>query len=61
MNPIAEFEHEIAENIAELRNDVALQHEPTEWVCRLLAHHYSYNFNALGRPIIQYPHDMVAV
>lgn len=32
-----------------------------DWMYRSLAHRYSYNFDWLGRPIVQYPQDIVAV
>lgn len=38
------------------------QHQETRaWMTRSIFERYSYNFTCLGRPIIQYPQDMIAV
>lgn len=61
MNPIAEFQESVTQNIAGLRDDAPLKRRSIDWTRHTLAHRYSYNFSMLGRPIIQYPQDMVAV
>jgi cephalosporin hydroxylase len=61
MNPIKQFEQERQNNIAGLGQDVALKALTTTWFQHSLRHKYSYNFSSLGRPIIQYPQDMVAM
>jgi cephalosporin hydroxylase len=52
---------QVARNIEDLGADQALQGRSVEWVCDTARHGYSYNFSFLGRPIIQYPQDMVAM
>lgn len=42
-------------------DDIELRHAADDWFLRSLKYNYSYNFSALGRPIIQYPQDMVAL
>jgi cephalosporin hydroxylase len=32
-----------------------------DWICRTAPYKYSYNFSWMGRPIIQFPQDMVAM
>ena len=61
MNPEDEFRQQVATNIESLRQDAALKAESNAWLLRTLPHGYSYNFRWMGRPIIQYPQDMVAM
>lgn len=61
MDPIEQFRAEVMENIVGLGGDRDLQDLSRIWLRDTLCHHYSYNFTWLGRPIIQYPQDMVAV
>lgn len=61
MAPIVRHEHEVAENTRALREDRALWTDTVEWIARASSHRYTYNFNWLGRPIIQFPQDIVAV
>lgn len=51
----------VLRNIEELGNDSQLASLTSEWLNRSALRHYSYNFEWLGRPIIQYPADIVAV
>jgi cephalosporin hydroxylase len=44
-----------------MREDRELDRLSRAWFDRSTKHHYSYNFTWLGRPIIQYPEDIVAV
>lgn len=59
--PDKAFEQERQENIHSQELDTALQELSTQWLVRSVAHHYSYNFTWLGRPIIQYPQDVMAM
>ncbi|WEN16335.1 cephalosporin hydroxylase family protein [Rhodanobacter sp. AS-Z3] len=61
MNAIEEFERERRGNIADLGQDHLLKNRAFQWFQHSLQHKYSYNFSSLGRPIIQYPQDMVAM
>ncbi len=61
MDPIEQFDQERKDNITGLSQDEALKHLSSEWLQKSLEHKYSYNFSALGRPIIQYPQDIVAM
>lgn len=42
-------------------SDAALQQATRDWVNRANARKYSYHFEWLGRPIIQYPQDILAM
>ena len=62
MNTPAEaFAAEVAGNVRALRDDHALRRRGLDWVAETSRRRYSYNFTWLGRPIIQYPEDMVAL
>ena len=55
------FEREVAERIEGNANDEALQGAARDFMRASIAPKYSYNFSWLGRPIIQYPQDIVAM
>jgi cephalosporin hydroxylase len=61
MDPKVEFDRSVQANIDGLKNDGGLRSDSIEWLRRTLGHKYSYNYSWMGRPIIQYPQDMVAV
>lgn len=56
----AEFAEDRRAQIAAAGEDEALQRMARAWMDRAQAMKYSYNFDWLGRPIIQYPQDIVA-
>lgn len=51
----------VANNLQALASDHELSRLTAEWFNRSALSGYSYNFEWLGRPIIQYPQDMVAL
>lgn len=51
----------VASNIKRLGSDANLKKTSIAWICETAKHNYSYNFSWQGRPIIQYPQDMVAM
>jgi cephalosporin hydroxylase len=60
-DPIRKFADEVAENIAGLGRATELQARSIDWIRDTAPYRYAYNFSALGRPIIQFPQDMVAL
>jgi cephalosporin hydroxylase len=56
-----EFEREVAGRVEANATDTALQAAAGEFMNTSIAAKYSYNFSWLGRPIIQYPQDIVAM
>jgi cephalosporin hydroxylase len=60
-DPVAEFAVDVDRHIAGLRADADLQAASRLWVRNIAPHKYSYNFRWMGRPIIQFPQDMVAM
>ncbi len=56
-----QFEQERRERIASYGANSALQEKSLAWVRESMQCKYVYNFDWLGRPIIQYPHDMLGM
>jgi cephalosporin hydroxylase len=50
-----------AESVSGMATDLEFQRLSQEWFLASLRHRYSYQFDWLGRPIIQYPPDVLAV
>lgn len=61
MNPHEQFREEVRGNIERLQQDEAVQASSLAWVCETAQHKYTYNFSWMGRPIIQFPQDMIAM
>jgi cephalosporin hydroxylase len=61
MNPRDEFSQQVSANISRLKKDEELNKKSLEWMVASLPNKYSYNFTWMGRPIIQYPQDMIAM
>lgn len=61
LDPIAAFAEERRETIAGYEQDEELKHLSADWRREAMAKRYVYNFDWLGRPIIQYPQDIQAV
>lgn len=59
MNPIQQFIQERSENIARSGGDPATKAAAHAFALASAPHKYTYNFTWLGRPIIQYPQDIV--
>jgi cephalosporin hydroxylase len=55
------FEIEKQENIRKLGQSEDLRALSMKWVADVSRHKYSYHFTWLGRPIIQFPQDLVAM
>lgn len=55
------FKRECANFIDNQANDDNLKDTCKNFIINSFAHKYSYNFEHMGRPIIQYPQDMVAI
>jgi len=60
-NPIEKFKQERKERIEAQGRNEALQKAGQEFMRLSIQSGYSYNFNWLGRPIIQYPQDIIAM
>lgn len=58
---MTDFAEEVAQRIRANINDAGLMDAARRFMNASISSRYSYNFTALGRPIIQYPQDMVAM
>lgn len=56
-----EFQHEVAARIAANGKNAAMQEAALAFLRAVTEPKYCYNFSSLGRPIIQYPQDIVAM
>jgi cephalosporin hydroxylase len=61
MNPIEQFRSEQHLRIASFAKDATFQALSRDWLQTSMQRQYVYNFDWMGRPIIQYPQDMVAI
>ena len=61
MNPVEEFKLECEKRINAQKVNKKLQNAGKEFAEETIRSGYSYNFTWMGRPIIQYPQDMVAM
>lgn len=58
---ISKFQAEVAANILGLKADTDVQALSRIWLREITRHKYAYNFHWMGRPLIQFPQDMVAL
>lgn len=56
-----DFQKDLEQRVASYGDSPALQDAGLAFFLTSARHQYSYNFHWLGRPIIQYPQDMVAM
>lgn len=56
-----QFKQECDREIEQMGGDVGLIGATSDWITLANEHKYSYHFAWQGRPIIQYPQDMVAM
>jgi cephalosporin hydroxylase len=61
MDPIQQFKEELTQRVTDYEKDGRLKSIAHEWVRESMKKKYVYNFSWLGRPIIQFPEDMVAI
>ena len=61
MTPEEQFAAERKERISQYQSDTTFQTLSRQWLQESMDRKYVYNFDWMGRPIIQYPQDMVAV
>lgn len=61
LNIIEQYQQQSEQHQEEIRQDNRFHEYTREWVERSLRLGYTYNFSWMGRPIIQYPQDIVAM
>ena len=61
MDPIQKFNIECEQEIKLQSEDAELVALSKQWIEKANSLKYSYHFNWMGRPIIQYPTDIIAL
>lgn len=61
MDEIKKFWMERNDDIEKLGEDTSLRNLGVDFMVKTAKYKYSYNFSWLGRPIIQYPQDIIAM
>lgn len=61
MNPHEQFEQDVRGHVEGLKQDRDVQALSRIWLREITPHKYAYNFKWMGRPIIQFPQDMMAM
>jgi cephalosporin hydroxylase len=61
MDKSREFQQHVQQNIKDLSEDASLAKLSWQWLLDAAKYNYSHNFSWMGRPIIQFPQDMVAM
>ncbi len=61
MNAIEQFNSEKKENIEKMGSDLQMQQQGLSFLVQTAPYKYSYNFTWMGRPIIAFPQDMIAM
>jgi cephalosporin hydroxylase len=58
---VDDFEQRNQEHIKRMSDDLQFREAGRRWFVQSLRHEYSYHFTWMGRPIIQYPQDIIAM
>lgn len=61
MDPVEQFEEERRARLEAFGKDAGFRNLSRDWLEASMGRQYVYNFNWLGRPIIQYPQDIMAM
>ena len=61
MSEIDKFYSDRTNRLSEYKNNKGLHKLANEWIEKSMTENYVYNFDWLGRPIIQFPEDIVGV
>ncbi len=61
MDPIQKFKEECVKRIREQGGNEKITRHARDFTVESMRSQYSYNFRWMGRPIIQYPQDMIAM
>jgi len=61
MTPYEKFKSECTAEIKQQGQDIDLEYLTRLWMNKANSQKYSYHFEWMGRPIIQYPQDIVAI
>ncbi len=60
-HPTALFLEECAADIKRMAGDVELRQRTLDWIIATAKYRYTYHFTWMGRPVIQFPQDLLAI
>ena len=61
MDPNEEFQEERRKAILDMGKDKEFRRMSLDWILKSNEHKYGYNFTWMGRPVIQFPNDMLII
>jgi cephalosporin hydroxylase len=61
MNPIEQFKGERSQEMLQMKGDQELKKKSIDWMLHADRYKYIYNFSWMGRPIIKFPQDIIAL
>jgi cephalosporin hydroxylase len=61
MNPIEQFKEERVQDTMRMKQDQELKKKSLDWMLHADRYKYIYNFRWMGRPIIKFPQDIIAL
>jgi cephalosporin hydroxylase len=61
MNPVQQFKEERLRDMTAMKQDKDLKDKSLAWMLQADKHKYIYNFTWMGRPIIKFPQDIIAL
>ena len=61
IDSLTQFELEKQQAISDMNQDSQMKDLTSNWFLAACKHKYSYGFTWMGRPIIQFPQDMIAM
>ncbi|MES1214883.1 MAG: cephalosporin hydroxylase family protein [Bacteroidota bacterium] len=61
MDPIEQFKKERSDALKQMNQDPELKQKSLDWMLHSDKYKYTYNFTWMGRPIIKYPQDIIAM
>lgn len=61
MSIIEEYQRQVRQHQEEIQKDTQFHQLSRSWMDRSVGCGYSYNFTWMGRPVIQYPQDLIAM
>jgi cephalosporin hydroxylase len=60
-DPVEQFRQECIANAAEMFASEEIRRKSLDWIISTATYRYTYNFTWLGRPVIQFPQDLLAM
>lgn len=55
------FKQERKSDLSKMTQDMDISTRTMQWICDTARYKYTYNFSWMGRPVIQFPQDLIAM